>query len=67
MIEPNDPNWDRLTAQAEAARSDPAAWLAMRDIYGETADAPAFRDPFTRWLRALWSNGAAATLRRYLG
>ena len=40
VIEPNDPNWDRLTAQADAAREDPAAWLAMRDIYGATADAP---------------------------
>ena len=66
-IEPNDPNWDRLTAQAEAARADPAAWLAMRDIYGATADAPAFRDAFARWLRALWSDGTEATLRRYLG
>ena len=30
----------------------PAAWLAMRDIYGATADAPAFRDAFAGWLRA---------------
>ncbi len=67
VIEPNDPNWDRLTAQAEAARQDPHAWLGMRDIYGATADAPAFRDAFSGWLRALWSDGTAATLRRYLG
>ena len=44
----------------------PAAWLAMRDIYGGTADAPAFRDSFAGWLRALWADGTAATLRRYL-
>jgi mannitol 2-dehydrogenase len=67
LTEPNDPNWDRLQAQARAARADPAAWLAMRDIYGATADAPAFRDAFGRWLRALWSDGTEATLRRYLG
>lgn len=66
-IESNDPNWDRLTAQAEAARQDPLAWLEMRDIYGATADAPAFRDAFSGWLRALWSDGTAATLKRYLG
>ena len=66
-IEPNDPNWDRLTAQAEAARADPMAWLSMRDIYGATADAPAFRDAFAGWLRGLWADGTAATLRRYLG
>ncbi len=66
-IEPNDPSWDRLVAQAEAARIDPQAWLAMRDIYGEIADAPAFREAFTRWLRALWADGTEATLKRYLG
>ena len=38
----------------------------MRDIYGRVADAPAFRDAFAAWLRALWSDGTAATLRRYL-
>lgn len=65
-IEPNDPNWDRLTETAAAAREDPAAWLAMRDIYGETAEAPAFRDAFSGWLRALWANGTEATLRHYL-
>ncbi len=67
VIEPNDPNWERLAAQAEAARLDPAAWLAMRDIYGGVADAPAFREPFARWLGALWSDGTETTLRRYLG
>ncbi len=66
-IEPNDPSWDRLTERAQAARDDPAAWLAMRDIYGTTAEAPAFTEAFARWLRALWSDGTEATLRRYLG
>ncbi|HRO10684.1 mannitol dehydrogenase family protein [Amaricoccus sp.] len=66
-IEPNDPSWDRLVAQAEAARIDPPAWLAMRDIYGAVADAPAFRDAFTRWLATLWSDGTETTLKRYIG
>jgi mannitol 2-dehydrogenase len=66
-IEPNDPNWERLTERAEAARADPAAWLAMRDSYGATADAPAFTEAFAGWLRGLWSDGTEATLRRYLG
>ena len=66
VIEPNDPNWDRLQSHARIARDDPAAWLGMRDIYGTVADAPAFRDRFAAWLRALWSDGTAATLRRYL-
>jgi mannitol 2-dehydrogenase len=66
VTEPNDPNWDRLQAQAKAARKDPAAWLSMRDIYGAAADSPAFAEPFARWLRALWADGTKATLQRYL-
>jgi len=67
VTEPNDPAWDRLQAAARAARADPAAWLALRDVYGSVADAPAFRDAFSRWLAALWRNGTDATLRAYLG
>ena len=33
-IEPNDPSWERLQGHARRAKDDPAAWLAMRDIYG---------------------------------
>src|SRR5690606_10251407 len=33
-IAPNDPNWERLTALARTARTDPAAWLSMTDIFG---------------------------------
>jgi len=65
-IEPNDPNWDRLQARARAAKEDPSAWLGMRDIYGAAADAPAFRDAFAAALAALWADGTAATLKRYL-
>ena len=66
VIEPNDPNWDRLTATAKAARNDPSAWLGMADIYGATGQDPRFAEPFARWLGLLWSEGTAATLRRYL-
>ena len=43
MIEPNDPNWDRLQATAKAAKDDPAAWLAMDDIYGDVGTSPVVR------------------------
>jgi mannitol 2-dehydrogenase len=66
-IAPNDPSWDRLKTIAQAARGEPAAWLAMDDVYGSTANAPAFREAFAGWLRALWAEGTAAVLRRYLG
>ncbi|MGV8855580.1 MAG: mannitol dehydrogenase family protein [Devosia sp.] len=66
VIEPNDPSWDRLTAQAKLARQDPKAWLTMADIYGELAADPAFIAAFTHALDTLWSIGTKATLERYL-
>lgn len=67
VIEANDPIWDRLQTQARLAKTDPMAWLEMRDIYGDVAQAPAFRDAFAASLRAIWADGAAAVLTRYIG
>lgn len=66
VIEPNDPNWDRLTAQAKKARDNPAAWLEMTDIYGDLARMPAFVSAFTKALEFLWTKGTTATLEAYL-
>ncbi len=65
-IAPNDPDWERLNAAALRARDDPAHWLGLRDVYGSTADNPAFRDAFAAALRALWTDGVAETLRARL-
>ena len=65
-IEPNDPNWDRLTGVAQAARHDPAAWLAMEDIYGGLGNDHRLADAFAGWLSALWSDGTETVLKRYL-
>ena len=65
-IEPNDPSWDRLTAQARLARANPPAWLTMADIYGDLAQSPAFAAAFTHALTTLWQLGTEATLQRYL-
>lgn len=66
VIEPNDPSWDRLQQLSQTAKNDPAAWLSMRDIYGDTADNAAFSKPFATWLKALWAEGTEAVLKRYL-
>ena len=66
VIEPNDPNWDRLTAQSKLAKADPKAWLAMTDIYGELASDPGFIAAFSKALTTLWEIGTRATLERYL-
>jgi len=65
-IEPNDPNWERLTKTARAARTDPLAWLAMEDIYGAVGRAPAFELAFSATLDRLWTRGTRATLREYI-
>ncbi len=66
VIEANDPNWDRLTAQAKLAKDEPKAWLAMTDIYGDLASSPAFVEAFSHALKTLWEQGTTKTLERYL-
>ncbi|MGO4573540.1 mannitol dehydrogenase family protein [Microvirga sp. 2TAF3] len=62
----NDPNAERLKPAARAAKDDPAAFLGLRDIFGDIADASPFRTRFETALRSLWQNGTRATLQRYL-
>ncbi len=66
VIEPNDPSWDRLTKQAALAKADPAAWLAMDDIFGALAANPAYVAAFSSALKAIWQDGTTKTLERYL-
>jgi mannitol 2-dehydrogenase len=62
----NDPNADRLTAAARAARDNPLAFLELRDIFGDVADASVFRSRFENALKSLWRDGTRGTLQRYL-
>jgi mannitol 2-dehydrogenase len=66
IIPPNDPNWDRLQQAARPARADPRAFLAMRDIFGELSETPAYVAAFSNALTKLWSQGVRATLDQYL-
>jgi len=67
VIDPNDPDWARITATAKTARDNPYAWLEMRDIYGNLADNAAFATAFAGWLGDLFEYGTEAVLRRYTG
>jgi mannitol 2-dehydrogenase len=51
---------------ALAAKDNPAAFLALRDIFGDLADAPRFHSSFETALNSLWREGTRATLQRYL-
>ncbi len=66
VIEPNDPNWDKLTAVAREAREVPHKWLEMANIYGDLKDQPVFANAFTSWLELIYRDGMAAALARYL-
>ena len=66
MIEPNDPSWERLEATSKGPRPIPSAWLAMEDIYGDVGNSPVFGERFAHALAALWKDGTAKTLQRYI-
>jgi mannitol 2-dehydrogenase len=66
VIEPNDPNWTALQPLALQAKDNPAAWLGMKEIYGDLAGNDAFRAAFGAALNSLWTKGTKATLQAYI-
>ncbi|MEX0277486.1 MAG: mannitol dehydrogenase family protein [Ruegeria sp.] len=65
-IAENDPMWLDLNTFAKQARTEPKAWLGMKNIYGDIAEISDFADTFEMWLRAIYNTGTEATLRLYL-
>ena len=64
-IEANDPFWDELVETALRAKSEPLAWLEMRQTYGDLVEQQRFADAFTKWLTLIWDQGVEATLKQY--
>ena len=65
-IAANDPGWDRLQTAAIAAKDDPEAFLAMRDIFGSVAENADYLAAFSHALKTIWAVGARETLTRYI-
>ncbi|WP_295533840.1 mannitol dehydrogenase family protein [uncultured Thioclava sp.] len=65
-IAANDPNWDRLVAQSKAAKTRPAAWLEMSEIYGDLSKNDALVAQFTKTLKDVWARGSQAVIADYL-
>ncbi|MDA8870236.1 mannitol dehydrogenase family protein [Rhizobiaceae bacterium] len=65
-IEPNDPEWARLTECAASAKDKPSVWLEMQDVYGSLGEDERFVAAFTDALDAIWSDGTAKVLERYI-
>jgi mannitol 2-dehydrogenase len=53
---------DQLTAIASTQRSDPLAFVANRELFGDLVDQPAFTEPYLAALDSLHNQGARATL-----
>ncbi|WP_136443272.1 mannitol dehydrogenase family protein [Pacificoceanicola onchidii] len=66
VIEPNDPNWDDLAQKATTAKTRPQAWLEQGAVYGDLVTHDAFKDRFSFWLDALWTDGTEAVLARFV-
>lgn len=67
IIEPNDPQWDRLNTASLAARTSPQVWLNQTEIYGDLAQDARFFHVFEYWLSCVWRDGCEATLKAYAG
>lgn len=65
-IAANDPNWDRLVAQSKAAKTRPAAWLEMSEIYGDLSKNDALVAQFTKTLKDVWARDSQAVIADYL-
>ena len=64
--EPNDPQWDRLHANAIKAKDDPKCWLDMTDVYGAVGTNPIFIESFTKALKSIEANGVEAAMKEYI-
>ena len=53
---------DQLKAIAAKQRTDPTAFIANRELFGDLIDEPAFVEPYIAALRSLHTRGARPTL-----
>lgn len=65
-IKLDDPQAERLIAQARLAKKTPAVFLQMNDIFGNLGNDKNFVKNFTFWLEMLWDVGTLSTLQQYL-
>jgi mannitol 2-dehydrogenase len=58
---------DSLTAVAQTQRSEPLAFVANRELFGDLVDDPGFTGPYLATLESLHRHGARATLESLVG
>lgn len=65
-ITPNDNQWNRLSELATKAKTEPNAWLGMKDVYGKVGENEVFQKAFAKQLKSIHENGVEATLAAYV-
>ncbi len=65
-IELDDKRAGQLREAATASRDNPLAFVQQRDIYGDLSDDASFCASFAAAIGALWAEGTATTLQRYV-
>ncbi|KAL7569100.1 hypothetical protein ACA910_016935 [Epithemia clementina (nom. ined.)] len=65
-IPSNDPQWDRLQAKAQEAKTNPDAWLGMNDVYGDVAWNATFKEAFVKALTFVQNQGVIAAMKDYI-
>ncbi len=65
-IDVDDMQAGRLKEAAHRARTSPSEFLTLRDIFGDLADSPEFRNAFETMLTGLWRDGVAKTMASYV-
>eukprot|EP00522_Entomoneis_paludosa_P010287 CAMPEP_0172442014 /NCGR_PEP_ID=MMETSP1065-20121228/2487_1 /TAXON_ID=265537 /ORGANISM="Amphiprora paludosa, Strain CCMP125" /LENGTH=517 /DNA_ID=CAMNT_0013191669 /DNA_START=227 /DNA_END=1780 /DNA_ORIENTATION=- len=63
-----DPQWERLTALAMRAKTEPSVWLTeLNDVYGDVVGhSEVFTDAFTKSLQHIQTEGVEAALQAYI-
>ncbi|GHE20166.1 mannitol dehydrogenase family protein [Halomonas urumqiensis] len=62
----SDPLSSRLRTGAVEAAKQPRAFLGIREIFHDLAEAPKLCDAFARWLALIDSHGPRAAIRHYI-
>ena len=65
-IDLHDPRSDQLTSAARAARSDPAAFLGLSEVFGDLGRNEPFAKAFAWHLEEVSTRGPREALRRFL-
>ncbi len=63
----NDREAGALAERARRSRSEPLAFVAATDLFGDLAERPGFAEPYLAALERLRTDGARALLRELLG